>query len=60
MPEDTQKELTLEQAFNNIALAVSQYRGTRAEHVALEQSLGTIRSALPAPEVKADSEKSTG
>ena len=36
-------EMTLEQAINNIALILGQYKGTRDEHIALEQSLKLVK-----------------
>ena len=38
-------EMTLEQAINNISLILSKYKGTRDEHIALDQSLKLVKDA---------------
>lgn len=44
MPETP--DITLEQAINNVALVVDQYRGTKQEHVLLEQSVSLIKNLI--------------
>ena len=42
-----ENKLTIEQALNNLALVVeTQFKGTRAEHIALEKSLELISKSL--------------
>ena len=40
-------DLTLEQALNNINIAIDQFKGTKAEHTALEASLILIKKKFP-------------
>jgi hypothetical protein len=39
-------ELSVNQAFENVAQAVAAYRGTLADHQLLQQSLSVLRAAL--------------
>ncbi len=39
-------ELTIEQALQNIMMVIEQFRGTKQEHIALEQSLNKIKDNL--------------
>ena len=39
-------EITIEQAIKNVQLATEQYRGTKAEHLALEQSMELIKQKV--------------
>lgn len=39
-------EITLEQALNNIEAVLVNFQGTRAQHVALEQSFTKIKEEL--------------
>jgi hypothetical protein len=42
----TMNELTTEQAFNNVAIACEKAIATKAEHIAFEKSLNTLKDAL--------------
>lgn len=37
-------ELTIDQALNNIAIALDKYVGTKQEHIILEQSFNLVKS----------------
>lgn len=39
-------KLTLEIAFKNIAVVVEAYRGTKQEHIALDQALTLVNETL--------------
>lgn len=44
-------ELTIEQALNNIAIALDKYVGTKQDHIILEQSFSLIKKQLTSEEV---------
>ena len=49
------KELTVEEALNNIAIALDAYVGKKSEHILLEQSFNLVKSkVLPVVEVIED------
>ena len=48
------EKMTPEQAFNNLRLACDSFVGTKAQHIALEQSLQIVGELIPK---KANSEE---
>lgn len=38
--------LTVEQAINNVAIAIEQFKGTKAEHITLEHSVKVIKNEI--------------
>lgn len=49
--------LTLDEALNNIAIAIDKYVGTKHEHIVLEQSFNLVKEATAPKEVVADDKK---
>lgn len=51
-------ELTVEQALQNIAIALDKFVGTKHEHIVLEKSFNLVKSkSLPAVEVVKEENK---
>lgn len=46
------ENLTIEQAFNNIALGLEHFKGTRQEHIVLEHSMIKIKDLIVPKEVE--------
>ncbi len=40
------ENLTIEQAFSNVQSAIEMFKGTKQEHIILEQSLYKLKQAL--------------
>lgn len=52
-------QLTKEQAFQNIKQVVEAFKGTKQDHIALQQSMDIIELALKEPEAKKGDDNST-
>lgn len=50
-------ELTIEEALNNIAIAIDKYVGTKREHIFLEKSFNLIKESVSPKVSDADGEK---